>query len=277
MSVKGQNGQIELYNDRIRILRKGFLALLTQGLKGDKDIFLSSITGIQLKKPGFTRGYFQVVLSGSDESKGGVRDAEKDENSVMIVHGQHPEFEKLRDAIYALRSGRSFDFTTARPIQSFSGQDAVENAFTIALLLLCCFPVGLYLVWNHPRWDTQTKGIWTGIWALLFSVGMLTSNRDSTPTVRDRESITKVEPKKSRKSSFDNANATVNVRNGVRDRMHNPSSSSFPWGAFDFQPTINGYRTTSYAEGKNAFGATVRIHFTAEVSESGRVISLDIH
>ena len=32
----------------------------------------------------------------------------------------------------------------------------------VALLVTCCFPAGLFLVWTHPRWTTLTKSLWTG-------------------------------------------------------------------------------------------------------------------
>lgn len=52
LKVTGINGQIELYEDKLRICRRGVLGLLTQGNKGDKDIAISAITAIQLKRAG---------------------------------------------------------------------------------------------------------------------------------------------------------------------------------------------------------------------------------
>ena len=38
MKVIGHNGQIELFNTKIRIKRKGFVASMTQRLKDDREI-----------------------------------------------------------------------------------------------------------------------------------------------------------------------------------------------------------------------------------------------
>ena len=43
----------------------------------------------------------------------------------------------------------------------------------IALMLLICFPVGLYFVWQHPRWNLRERWLWTGAWGGLFLVGLL--------------------------------------------------------------------------------------------------------
>jgi len=100
MQVKGVNGQIELLADRVRIKRKGVLAFMTQGLKGDKEIRLSQITAIQFKQAGMvTNGYVQFSLPGGVESTSGVFDATKDENTVMFNRKQRKSFEELRQAI----------------------------------------------------------------------------------------------------------------------------------------------------------------------------------
>ena len=39
-SAKGINGQIEVYDNKVIIKRKGFIALATQGLKGNKEIYI---------------------------------------------------------------------------------------------------------------------------------------------------------------------------------------------------------------------------------------------
>lgn len=68
----------------IRISRKGFTNLVLQGLKGEKTIPIQNITAIQLKKHGFTTGYIQFSQHGMMESKKGVNDAIKDENTVLF-------------------------------------------------------------------------------------------------------------------------------------------------------------------------------------------------
>lgn len=69
-------------NDKVVITRKGVINFVNQGIKGEKTIPLKSITSIQLKKPGMTNGYIQFGILGGIESKSGVFNATKDENSV---------------------------------------------------------------------------------------------------------------------------------------------------------------------------------------------------
>lgn len=79
---------IILEDDKITIKRKGFFSLLNYGLKGEKTIQISSITGIQLKKSGLMNGYLQFIVIGSQESKGGLSSAQRDENTVCWVYGK---------------------------------------------------------------------------------------------------------------------------------------------------------------------------------------------
>ncbi|MDN4185549.1 MAG: SHOCT domain-containing protein [Dehalococcoides mccartyi] len=98
--ARGVNGQVELYNQFVRICRKGIHANIGFGNRGEKDIAVSSLTSIQFKRPGtFTNGYIQFVFSGSHESKGGMWDAVQDENSVAFNPKQTRDFEYLKDLI----------------------------------------------------------------------------------------------------------------------------------------------------------------------------------
>ena len=76
-----------LEDDRITIKRKGFLAFCRYGLKGEKVVFLRNISGIQLKEAKMTVGYLQLVIIGSQESKGGLGSAIKDENTIVFGGG----------------------------------------------------------------------------------------------------------------------------------------------------------------------------------------------
>jgi hypothetical protein len=100
MSVKGIYGGIELLQDRIRIKRKGFGSLMLQGFKGDKEILISQLSAIQLKKAGMlTNGYIQFSFLGGHETKGGLLDATRDENTVMFNTKQQKEFIELKERI----------------------------------------------------------------------------------------------------------------------------------------------------------------------------------
>lgn len=122
-SVKGVNGQIELLQDRVRIKRQGGMAVLTQGLKGDKEIQLASISSIQLRAPGsFTNGYIQFAFHGGQEAKGALFQATSDENSVMFSSAQSADFQKMKHLIEQQRTKIS-----APTVSSASGLDDLEK------------------------------------------------------------------------------------------------------------------------------------------------------
>lgn len=97
MTVKGHNGVIKFYKDKLIIERKGVLSFFTHGLAGDKIIYLTDISSIQFKNAGvFTNGYIQFSFYGGIESKKGLFDATKDENTVIFTAKQEKEFAILK-------------------------------------------------------------------------------------------------------------------------------------------------------------------------------------
>lgn len=99
VTAKGVGGILEVRTGRIVIRRRGLLAAMTHGAKGDKEIRISRIAGIQFKKPGLTNGYIQFSFSGGDESKGGVFSASQDENTVMFKAAQERDFLRAKEEI----------------------------------------------------------------------------------------------------------------------------------------------------------------------------------
>lgn len=87
---KGSTGTVIVSPTKV-ILKYG--KFLGSG-KGEKEIRISSISGIQLKKPGLTAGYIQFSFSGSSDQKGrSIFDATKDENTIMCnSNGQYQGF-----------------------------------------------------------------------------------------------------------------------------------------------------------------------------------------
>lgn len=109
-SFKGRTGEVELYEDKIIIKRKGVLTTLSQGFKGDKSIPISMITSVQFKKPGFwTTGYIQFGIQGSIESKGGLNAAVTDENTVIFTPKMLKDFTELKDYIENKITAKSTD------------------------------------------------------------------------------------------------------------------------------------------------------------------------
>lgn len=97
--AEGTNGTLRINNSTIELIRKGINARLL-GLRGNKEILISSINAIQFKEPGMlTNGFIQFVFSGSSESKGGFFDATKDENSIVFTKKHSKQFAFLREII----------------------------------------------------------------------------------------------------------------------------------------------------------------------------------
>lgn len=103
-SAKGTNGTLVIKDYTIEIVRSGLNARLL-GLRGNKEILIKNITSIQFKQPGLlTNGFIQFAFSGSSESKGGVFDATKDENSIVFSKSELKNFERLKNIINEKRS-----------------------------------------------------------------------------------------------------------------------------------------------------------------------------
>ena len=92
MRLKGVNGTIVAYEDRIEIERKGPVAYaFFAGSKGNKTYFYSDLVSIGYKKPGINGGYFQFITPGSNPSAptfdlmyGPTRETQRDENVVLL-------------------------------------------------------------------------------------------------------------------------------------------------------------------------------------------------
>ena len=99
--VEGIKGQkLMLFEKKIRICRKGFNQFTLHGLKGDKDIFIKNLTGIQFKPAGnLTNGYIQFDFMGGQQAGGGLFQAAMNENTVMFKKSQQEDFEKIKELI----------------------------------------------------------------------------------------------------------------------------------------------------------------------------------
>ncbi|WP_143750786.1 DUF4429 domain-containing protein [Clostridium merdae] len=104
--LNGVNGQLEVYSNKVVIRRKGFLAKMTQGFnKGDKEIYLNQISGIQVKNGGnITNGYIQFSLAGGVENTNGLKEAINDENTVVFKKIDNETVAQIKDKIEALRN-----------------------------------------------------------------------------------------------------------------------------------------------------------------------------
>ena len=82
---KGGKTKVILETDKLTISRPGIISKLSHGFSGDKVIFFSQITSIQLKKAGIGRGYIQFTIAGTPEKKSGMIFGDKvDENTIYF-------------------------------------------------------------------------------------------------------------------------------------------------------------------------------------------------
>ncbi|MFR3560079.1 MAG: SHOCT domain-containing protein [Paraclostridium sordellii] len=81
-----KNGKfiVEIQDNFISINSRGFVNAMNKGLTGVKKIDMNNITAVQYKQPGITAGYIQFAIVGSQEAKGGVLNAVKDENTITF-------------------------------------------------------------------------------------------------------------------------------------------------------------------------------------------------
>lgn len=95
---EGINGQLEIFNNKVIITRKGFNNFSLKHT-GDKTIPISSIHSVELSEGGvFSNGYLQLGIAGSLEGRHGNWDAVNNENTIMInksMIGNAKEIKKL--------------------------------------------------------------------------------------------------------------------------------------------------------------------------------------
>lgn len=126
MRAEGIDGQLELLEDRIRIKRQGAFGFINHGFKGDKEIQIENISAIQFKKAGALSGYIQFSFLGGQESKGGIFDATKDENTIMFTQKSQEQFQKVKEKIDSIQKTMR---TSSAAVQSvnFSCADELEK------------------------------------------------------------------------------------------------------------------------------------------------------
>lgn len=89
--LKGANGQVEVYPNKVRIRRQGFRAKMTQGVfAGEKDIYFHQIGSVLVKQAGLlTNGYISFAPLGGVERRKGVLGTTHDENAVLFTKAQN--------------------------------------------------------------------------------------------------------------------------------------------------------------------------------------------
>ncbi len=67
-----------------------------------------------------------------------------------------------------------------------------ENPIFIGVLLLFCFPIGLFLVWKHSTWANGSKWIWTAAWIgvmLIGFIGVCMEERETAQTFAEANAL----------------------------------------------------------------------------------------
>lgn len=116
--IAGVGDSLRLTRTRVIITPKGLMGFVSKGLKGSKEIPISRITAIQFKPAGaLFNGYIQFSLMGSNEAKGGLLEAGKDENTVMFTSDQQPNFYEAKQYIDSVIDGESIDFYSLKIVE----------------------------------------------------------------------------------------------------------------------------------------------------------------
>jgi hypothetical protein len=118
-TARGRNGQLTVTPTKVIISREGAVGFISQGHKGRKEIDISQISAIQFKDPGpLTVGYIQFSFIGGSETKHGIRDAVRDENSILFSEGVKKDFVLAKELVeeyrQALRNPQPVPPTPAR-------------------------------------------------------------------------------------------------------------------------------------------------------------------
>ena len=124
--LKGYNGQLYVYEDKLIIERKGFFGMVTNGLAGSKTIPMSSIQNIQLKKAGaLFNGFIQFGVLGGIEKQNGITGAINDENSVVFLEDCNERATEIKNYIEKIILSRNNNHSNISQSENFSAADEI--------------------------------------------------------------------------------------------------------------------------------------------------------
>lgn len=124
--LKGYNGQLYVYEDKLLIERKGFWGMLTNGLAGSKTIPMSSIQNIQFKKASaFIKGFIQFGILGGVEKQQGLTGAIDDENSIVFLEECNQKAEEIKNYIEKIILSRCNHSSSNQNADNFSVADEI--------------------------------------------------------------------------------------------------------------------------------------------------------
>lgn len=101
MRVEGNDGQIELLEDRVVIHRAGILNIFKYGLNSKREIPLGAISEVAFKTPSILgMGQIEFIRSGGNYSNNAKKPASQ--TIVKFNSKKKPEFEALKEKIFEM-------------------------------------------------------------------------------------------------------------------------------------------------------------------------------
>ena len=123
--VKGRNGTLAVSPQKVVIRRKGTMSFVTQGIRGDNEIRIEQISAVRFRKPGaFTTGYISIAFLGGSQFTGGIKQAVKDENTVMFSANATKDMEHAKELVEQYQAAIP---PRSQPIANASVADELEK------------------------------------------------------------------------------------------------------------------------------------------------------
>lgn len=98
-NFKSSHNEVILDDDFIAITASCFTNGYLKGVTGTKNIALDEIAGIEFKEPDITVGYFQLIIKGTLEARGGVFESIYDENTVTFTRSEREMALEIKEFI----------------------------------------------------------------------------------------------------------------------------------------------------------------------------------
>lgn len=118
-TIETSDAKLLVYKDKVEITRRGFTGFMLHGLAGTKSIPIANIQAVQFKEPDtFTVGFIQFTLPGGIESKKGLFDAIKDENTVRFFANQLETARKIKEYIESCILARNAPKSAPQPVSA---------------------------------------------------------------------------------------------------------------------------------------------------------------
>lgn len=133
MELKGTNGTIIAYDDKVVIERKGFFAFLSQqGFTGSRTYFYKDINAVEFKKPGLTNGYIKFILAGTVDSNATAGLFKTSQNSIqdqntVVLRAFKKNTPKFSEELYNLIMENISKSRNSNIIQKSSNLDELKK------------------------------------------------------------------------------------------------------------------------------------------------------